>query len=286
MAIVSPASAPPRTREARTLEDWALRLILADNLGEKLRAPEGHLEESDAGVDPAAARRPVPDSPGRPPQLRITPRSPRTPKDLHDSSSRARLLHTFAHHELQAAELFARALLAFPETPPAFRRGLARLAGEELQHLRLYLKRLAELGAAYGDWPVRDWFWERVPLCADAVSFTAFMGLGLEGANLEHGPRFARLLRAAGDEVSAALLERIEQDEVGHVAFARTWFEQFTHTPLDFETWARHLPAPLTPAVLRSQPLNREARERAGMPASFLDALDQIGDTTRPSERR
>src|SRR5690606_30531438 len=87
-------------------------------------------------------------APGRPPELRVVARSPRTPRPgaLGSPAVRARLFATFLHHELQAAELFAWALLAFPGAPRALRRGLVRLAEEELAHLALYREHLHLLG--------------------------------------------------------------------------------------------------------------------------------------------
>jgi uncharacterized ferritin-like protein (DUF455 family) len=178
------------------------------------------------------------------------------------------------HHELQAAELFAWAVLAFPETPHAFRAGLVRLCVEELAHLALYKNELARLGFAPGAFPVRDWFWERVARCTDAASFVALQGLGLEGANLEHSARFAALFRAAGDESTASVLEHVEQDEIAHVAFAVHWFEHFSGAPLDYDRWRAALPPPLTPALLQGRPLNRVARARAGLDESFLARLE------------
>jgi uncharacterized ferritin-like protein (DUF455 family) len=187
--------------------------------------------------------------------------------------ARARLLHTFVHHELQAAELFAWAVLALPEAPRAFRAGLVRLCLAELCHARLYRARLRALGVEFGELPVRDWFWERVPECAGALAFVALLGLGLEGANLEHSARYARHFRAAGDEASARVLERIERDETRHVAFARRWFERFSGAPLDYDAWRAALPAPLTPALLQGRPLNRAARRAAGLDELFLERL-------------
>lgn len=183
------------------------------------------------------------------------------------------MVHRFVHHELQAAELFAWALLAFPQTPREFKTGLMRLCGEELLHMRLYLGHLGALGCEFGAFPVRDWFWERVPRCADPAAFVACMGIGLEGANLEHAARHAAQFRAAGDEAGARILERVELDETAHVAFAKTWFERFTGAELSFEAWRERLPAPLTPSLLRGAPLNRAARARAGLDERFLDAL-------------
>lgn len=192
---------------------------------------------------------------------------------MADRRSRAAMVHTFLHHELQAAELFAWAILAFAEAPRAFRRGLLRLCGEELAHLALYAEHLAHLGARVGDFAVRDWFWERVPRCATPESFVALMGLGLEGANLEHSARFAEAFREAGDERGARILEQVEREEVAHVAFAVHWFERFTGRPLAYDAFRDALPAPLTPSALQGRPLNRAARVRAGFDEKFLEQL-------------
>src|SRR5262249_22986943 len=123
-------------------------------------------------------------APGRPPELRITERAEKT-RGLRAPAGRARALHTFLHHELQAAELMAWALLAFPDTPRDFRAGLVRIALDETRHMRMYAKCIESLGHRVGEFPVRDWFWQRVPTCRDPASFVAVMGLGLESANLE-----------------------------------------------------------------------------------------------------
>lgn len=215
-------------------------------------------------------------APGRPPRLRVLTRSTRTPPAgaLVRTEARAQLVHTFVHHELQAAELFAWALLAFPETPREFRLGLVRLCCEELAHLALYAGHLATLGHQYGDFPVRDWFWERVGRCTTPAAFVALQGLGLEGANLEHSARFAGLFRAAGDEAGARILEIVERDEIAHVAFAARWFARFTGAPLEYDAWRAALPAPLTPALLHGRPLNRRARASAGFDERFLARLE------------
>ncbi|TDJ77515.1 MAG: DUF455 family protein [Planctomycetota bacterium] len=264
-----------------TVERWCWDFVRSCELAVKLdppRAPDPTAASSwEAG---ALARRIA--GPGRPPELRVAARAPRTPAPgaLVRPEARARLVHTFLHHELQAAELFAWAVLAFPESPRPFRAGLLRLCREELAHLALYERHLARLGFAVGTFPVRDWFWERVVRCESAEAFVALLGLGLEGANLEHTARFATLFRAAGDEEGALILERIEEDEIGHVAFAVHWFEHLAGAPLDYERWRAALPAPLTPAVLQGRPLNRSARRRAGLDESFLAQLAAEPPTT------
>ena len=214
--------------------------------------------------------------PGRPNHWRVEKQSPKTPKQgaLVRREIRAQLMHTFCHHELQAAELFAWGILTFPDTPRDFRSGLLMLCQQELDHLRLYRGHLESLGSRFGEYPLRDWFWERVPQCQSPASFVALLGLGLEGANLEHSARFADAFRAAGDDDGARILERVEREETAHVAFALRWFEHFTGAPLEYERWRSELPKPLTPALLRGRPLNRTARLRAGMSEEFLARLE------------
>jgi uncharacterized ferritin-like protein (DUF455 family) len=274
------SAAPADAPEPGTVEHWCFELVTTRELERKLAPPAPPDPALDASWEAAPPERRLA-APGRPPELRVSPKRPRTPAAaaLRDPTQRARLLHTFLHHELQAAELFAWAVLAFPAAPRAFRAGLVRLAREELGHLALYRGELARLGSSPGAFPVRDWFWERVPLARDPLAFVALLGLGLEGANLEHSARFAARFRAAGDERAARVLERVEEDEIGHVAFARAWFERFSGAPCEYARWRAALPAPLTPALLRALPLNREARARAGLDAAFLAALEREPST-------
>nr|MCU0687078.1 ferritin-like domain-containing protein [Polyangiaceae bacterium] len=185
---------------------------------------------------------------------------------------RAQLYHTFLHHELQAAELMAWALLAFPEAPAALRRGFLRVALDELRHVGLYGELIAGLGFHVGDFPVRDWFWQRVPSCASVEQFLAVMGVGFEGGNLDHAPRFAARLREVGDQAGARVQDVICEEEIAHVHLATTWLARLGG--LSFEAWGALLPAPLSPMLFRGRPLNLRDRARAGLDAEFLGALD------------
>jgi uncharacterized ferritin-like protein (DUF455 family) len=250
-----------------TVERWAWDYVLADTLDAKL-APPPVPEVWEAA--PASVRRL--DAPGRPSELRVLAKAGKT-RGLAAPSGRARALHTFFHHELQAAELMAWAVLAFPEAPRDFRAGLVRIALDEIRHMHLYAGQIARLGFAVGDFAVRDWFWERVPRCLDPVAFVATMGLGVESANLEHTASFAARFREAGDEEGARVQELIGREEIGHVRFGMRWFETF-RSALDFETWRLALPSPLSPMLMRGRPLHREARRSAGQTDRFLDELD------------
>ena len=249
-----------------TVEDWAAEYIATASLAHKLEPPA---PPEDWAPSPSPVRI---SEPGRPPELRVTERAEKT-RGLNAPAGRARALHTFLHHELQAAELMCWALLAFPDTPRDFREGLVRIALDETRHMRMYAARIEALGHRIGEFPVRDWFWQRIPTCKDPASFVAVMGLGLESANLEHAVTFTAKFRAAGDEESARVEELVGLEEIAHVRFGVRWFEHFAGG-LDFDTWIRSLPEPLTPLLMRGRPLARGARRKAGQPEPFLDALE------------
>jgi uncharacterized ferritin-like protein (DUF455 family) len=239
----------------------------AADLGVKL-APEAPPEAWEE--DPPPRRIPAP---GRPPQLEVMRRGVRARRGgLRGDKARARLVHAFLHHELQAAELMCWALLAFPGTPRAFREGLLRIALDEVRHMGLYAEHLAALGYRFGDFPVRDWFWERVPNVPSAAAYVAVMGVGFEGGNLDHAARFAVRFREVGDEFGATVQETVGREEIGHVRFAVMWFERFTGCN-DFDAWARHLPEPLSPMLMRGDPVRADLRRRAGMSEEFVEEM-------------
>lgn len=250
-----------------TVERWAWDYVCSDSLPFKLEPPP----VPDAWEQAPLVRRLA--APGRPRELRVVGKAAKT-RGLAAPSGRARAFHTFFHHELQAAELMAWALLAFPETPREFRAGLVRIALDEVRHMKLYAAHIARLGFAIGQFSVRDWLWQRVPTCESPASFVATMGLGVESANLEHTASFAARFREAGDEEGARVQDVIGREEIAHVRFGARWFQTFGSASLDFEAWRLALPSPLSPLLMRAKPLNREARRKAGQSETFLDELD------------
>lgn len=250
-----------------TVERWALDFISATNLAQKL-APVAPPSVWSHPTEPL-----VLDAPGRPTELVPREKKKKTPKVQH-AARRAEILHTFLHHELQAAELMAWAILAFPQTPPAFRKGLLGLCRDEIRHLQLYRDHLETLGHPFGTFPVNDWFWKRVPANHPTAShFLARLGIAFEGANLDHGARYTAAFAAAGDHRAAEIQAQIVEEEVPHTAFALHWFAKL-QGDVAFDSWRTHLPFPISPAMARGTPLNREARLRAGFSEAFLAALE------------
>jgi len=224
-------------------------------------------------------------APGRPAHLTITPgRHTRVPPiaGMRDPAQRARILHALANHELQAIELFAWAVLAFPETPIAFRRGLLAILAEEQRHLELYLGRLAAHGVAFGDQPVTGHFWNKLDHLRGPCEFVCAMNLTFENANLDFAGDYAAAARAAGDEASALALEQVHADEIRHVHFGWVWLRRLTPDLDPWQSYLAHIRPPLGPARARGARFDREARRRAGLDDAFIAALEAVSPT-RPS---
>lgn len=262
--------------------DYAIAIVTGETLAAKLAPPPGDLELDDP--EPELRLR----LPGRPENLPIAPaRSVRVPPiaGMRDPAQRARILHALANHELQAIELFAWALLAYPQAPAAFRRGLVGILAEEQIHFGLYVDRLHALGASFGDHPVTGHFWHKLDPLTGPLEFACAMGLTFEQANLDFAGDYAAAARACGDVETAAAIERVHADEIGHVGFGWTWLRRLAPdgTGADpWQTYLAHIAPPLGPARARGATLDRESRRRAGIDEAFIDQLAAVSPT-RPS---
>src|SRR5687767_14378169 len=124
---------------AGTVERWAFDFIRSTDLSQKLAPPP----PPEAWANPAEPL--VLANPGRPVEMVARHGKKKTPK-VQLPARRAEVIHTFLHHELQAAELMAWAILAFPSTPGAMRRGLLSICRDEIRHLQMYQDHLLTLG--------------------------------------------------------------------------------------------------------------------------------------------
>lgn len=192
--------------------------------------------------------------------------------ELTKAEARVACLSRFAHHELMAIELFAWALLKFPEAPAPLRRGMWAALVEEQTHLRLYLARLQAHGAALGDVPLSGYFWKLVPgIRAGSDSMKSFLcaqGLVLEQANLDFTITYRDAFARAGDVDSAAVLQRVHDDEIGHVRLAKTWLCRDGDD--DRAAFAQHVPFPLSAARAKGKRFEIGARRRAGLSEGLI----------------
>lgn len=251
------------------IRDFALRILLSESIPEKLAPPPGELS------DEAPAPERCPDGPARPPHLRFAPVEVPSIEGLHDPAQKRRIVHALANHELQAAELFAWALLRFPDAPPALRRGLLRVLLDEQRHTRMYLARLADLGTAFGDFPVSGYFWSKAPGLTTPLRFFCAMSLTFENANLDHTIDYAEAARKVGDEKTAALIDVIHRDEIEHVKLGWTWLQRLKEEDRSaWETYNENVIWPLRAARARGKSFDRAGREAAGLDADFIARLE------------
>jgi uncharacterized ferritin-like protein (DUF455 family) len=251
--------------------DYALGIVLGDTLAAKLvPPPELAIDDRDAPLR-------IP-TPGRPAELAIaSARRVRTPpiEGMRDPAQRARILHALANHELQAIELFAWALLAYPDAPAAFRRGLVAILAEEQLHFGLYADRLAALGVRFGDHPVTGHFWNKLEPLVGPLEFSCAMGLTFEHANLDFAGEYAIAARACGDVATAEVLDRVHADEIGHVHFAWVWMNRLAAGD-PWQIYNAHVAPPLGPHRARGARLDRDARKKAGISDAFIAELEAI----------
>ena len=252
------------------------RIVASPTLADKL-VPPPPLDDARLNERDSPLRIPAP---GRPANLAIVPgRQARVPPiaGMRDPNQRARILHALANHELQAIELFAWAYLAFPDTPVAFRRGLLAILADEQRHLGLYQNRLAAHGVAFGDHPVTGHFWNKLPALTGPCEFVCAMSLTFENANLDFAGDYASAARTAGDEATARALEQVHADEIGHVHFGWVWLRRLAAPDADpWETYVAHTRYPLGARRAHGPNFDREARERAGLSAAFIEKLGTL----------
>lgn len=229
-------------------------------------------------------------APGRPPALVPVPRHgvPVPPlAGFPDPAQRVRILHALANHELQAVELFAWALLAFPRAPDTFRRGCAAILREEQVHLLLYLRRVEALGGHFGMEPLSAHFWRKVPSLHTPLDFVCTLGLTFENANLDFSLEHAAAARAVGDAPTARVLERVHRDEIRHVRFAWRWLKRFSGAGDDtWETYVAHVAPPHGPDRARGKTFDRPSRRAAGLDEAFIERLATTAPTAPGGAKR
>ena len=254
-----------------TVREFAQALLSARTLEGKLRPPPALRDDA-----PGPALRV--EGPARPPDLVIEPggrvRVP-PPAAWRDPPQRVRILHALANHELQAAELFAWALLAFPDAPGAMRRGWLGILADEQRHCSMYVACLAANGSRFGAFPVTGHFWRKAKDIATPVQFACVMGLTFENANLDFTGDYVREARAAGDEVSVRALLAIHADEIRHVRFA--WETLMLLKDPGQSAWDAYVaavPPPHGPSRARGTTFDRKSRVLAGLDEDFIARLE------------
>jgi len=227
-------------------------------------------------LDGHDAPRPI-GEPGRPEHpLLVSPRD--LPKRaLHTLPGRAALIHAVAHIEFNAINLAWDAVYRFRDMPRRYYDDWVRVADEEAYHFRMLRERLHALGYDYGEFTAHNGLWEMARETAyDPLVRMALVPRVLEARGLDVTPAMMERLRSAGDEETAAILEIILRDEIGHVEIGTRWFRYLcAQRGLAPESTFGRLIAYHMKGHVKG-PFHRDARLRAGFSESELALLEEM----------
>jgi len=253
-----------------TLEEYCRGILEDGTLAAKLTPPPERLPD-------VAGRKPISiDQPVRAAGLELASGAGRLPpvRKLGDPEAAAVCLARFAHHELMAVELFAWAILRWPEAPDVLKRGWLHTLADEQRHFRLYEQRLWALGSSFEAHPCSDYFWRHAGAIADSPhgprAFLCAMGLTLEQANLDFSAHYAEAFRVVGDVESAEVCDVVHRDEIGHVGQAAIWLRQLAPESSQLDAYNRAVPAPFSAARAKGRKFLEAPRLEAGLLPDFI----------------
>lgn len=235
----------------------------------------------------------LPKSPGRNSPIHFSDQQLKFPKAprLAETEKKAIALHSFANHELLAIEMMAAALLIYPhetEEDLRFKKGILTALKDEQKHLSLYIRRLNELGYAFGDFPLNDFFWRQMEKLQTPAQYLSVMALTFEAANLDFAQYYSRIFQSLGDEKTSQILQTVLEDELTHVSFGAHWMKKWREDKTLWQYYRDNLPWPLTPARSKGIGFDPSLRDHSVSDPNFLEELLSYQDefrVTRRSER-
>ncbi|SAL62648.1 hypothetical protein AWB67_03205 [Caballeronia terrestris] len=236
-------------------------------------------QDGAASIDPAARLSAPAGLPGRPERPPLVEPGSLKRRGMQTEAGRAVLLHALAHIEFNAINLALDAVWRFHSMPVNFYLDWLKVASEEAFHFSLLSARLGEFGHVYGDFPAHDGLWEMAERTRDDVlARMALVPRTLEARGLDASPPIRKRLAQAGDHASAAILDVILRDEIGHVLIGNRWFRHLCDAVgADPHSAYARLAEQYRAPKLRG-PFNFEARRDAGFDEAELRALAGLDD--------
>ncbi len=184
--------------------------------------------------------------------------------------------HAIAHIEFVAIYLAWDIIYRFRGMPQAFYLDWLRVADEEAQHFALLRGQLQNMGSDYGELSAHRGLWDVAEdTGTDLLARLALVPRFMEARGLDVTPGMIERFRQIGERQGVAILTRILQDEIGHVALGSRWFATVCRERgVDPEKHYRQLIARHFKGRQRGA-LNRELRKKAGFSDAELDWLEQ-----------
>ncbi len=252
------------------LSDYASSLICSKSLENKLFSPE--IIEFNTYQSTSYAL------PSRPTDMAIRSGQSSFPNKnaiRHDLEARGIAFLFFANHELLAIELYAWALLRFPNISKAMKRCWTQIIKDEQKHLRLYINRALELGAELNSIHYNDFFWKCIVKCQTPEEFISAMSLTVEQANLDFSYYFKIFFKEIGDDSSADIMQIVYEDEIRHVQHGVEHLKRNSQNEDHWETHFKNLRWPLSPKNCRGKLFDRKVRTELGFEQDYIDRLER-----------
>lgn len=210
------------------LFDQALYCLLLDNPHKKVKATyllqqkwlDGQLE-----VKSLSSVRALP-VPGRPDNPKLVDAKDVPKRNFSSLKGRLSLVHAIAHIEFNAINLALDAVYRFQNMPEKYYSDWCRVAAEEALHFTLLSDYLKQHDMAYGDLTAHNGLWEMaVKTDFDVLTRMALVPRVLEARGLDVTPGMIEKLQATGDRQLISILQKIFEDEIGHVKIGSYWYK-------------------------------------------------------------
>jgi len=209
------------------LFERALSCLLLDDPAQKVEATLSLYKDWLDGklkLNPLSEVKPIP-VPGRPgkPEL-VDPKDvPR--RNFGTLKGRLTLVHAITHIEFNAINLALDAIYRFQMMPSQYYTDWCRVAAEESQHFTMLSDYLESHGMKYGDQNAHNGLWEMaVKTDMDIMIRMALVPRVLEARGLDVTPTMIKKLQPTGDTQLISILQKIFNDEIGHVKIGTDWY--------------------------------------------------------------
>lgn len=230
----------------------------------------------------------LPDRPARPSRPVLTDHWQVPKRKIGSAKGRIALIHALAHIELNAIDLaFDMAARYASECQTRLGVVADNVAGkfvsdwievgvEEAGHFELLENRLKELGSFYGAMNAHDGLWQAaIDTKGNWSARLAVVPMVLEARGLDVTLATITGLRAQDDHKTAEILEKIYQDEIGHVKIGVEWFTRLCEVDgVKPDSTFKSLVKEFFKGQLKP-PFNEQARTQAGLLPGFYRLADQ-----------
>lgn len=164
--------------------------------------------------------------PGRPDKPELVDARDVPRRNFSSLKGRLALVHAIAHIEFNAINLALDAVYRFQDMPEQYYSDWCRVAAEEAQHFTMLSDYLESHGMSYGDFPAHNGLWEMaVKTDFDVLVRMALVPRVLEARGLDVTPTMIEKLKSTGDTRLIAILQKIFDEEIGHVKIGSYWYK-------------------------------------------------------------